>query len=489
MSTPLLSLRGVTAYYGAIQALKGVDLESTGEIVTLIGANGAGKSTLMMTICGNPRARTGQILFDGQDITTADPRDHASRPGPGARGPPHLRPHDRVRKPADGRRMVRMKNFDRTRDLVFTLFPRLKERLSQRGGTLSGGEQQMLAIGRALMSQPRLLLLDEPSLGLAPLVVRQIFGAIRQLNRETGLTVLLVEQNAFQALRLAHRGYVLVNGSITMAGTGADLLARPEIRAAYLEGAHSWPPRTAWRASEARTRPASSRGNPAAATTPQSPGQSPAASASSSPGQPKRRDRHLVAAAQWQAAPVLLGQDRGQGETLPRCGSRPQPQPLSVTVKYMAASPAVTSTPIWPSRRMCIPCLAALPTSSCATRRITSSSFGGTPCAGTEQCSVICCSGSLARPMMPRHKLSMRSASGPGARVKPNSASEISAVSRMRRSNSVTTRLVGPLAGKTVGDLRQDPRQRILGLMPKLAEIDFRRVGARTGLSHRARLL
>ncbi len=121
---------------------------------------------------------------------------------------------------------------------VFTLFPRLKERMAQRGGTLSGGEQQMLAIGRALMSRPRLLLLDEPSLGLAPLVVRLIFGAIRDLNRSTGLTVLLVEQNAFQALRLAHRGYVLVNGAITMAGTGASLLARPEIRAAYLEGAH-----------------------------------------------------------------------------------------------------------------------------------------------------------------------------------------------------------------------------------------------------------
>ena len=137
-----------------------------------------------------------------------------------------------------GAQVVKMRDYERTRDLVFTLFPRLKERLGQRGGTLSGGEQQMLAIGRALMSQPRLLLLDEPSLGLAPLVVRGIFGAIRQLNRETGLTVLLVEQNAFQALRLAHRGYVLVNGQITMAGGGAELLARPEIRAAYLEGAH-----------------------------------------------------------------------------------------------------------------------------------------------------------------------------------------------------------------------------------------------------------
>jgi branched-chain amino acid transport system ATP-binding protein len=125
-----------------------------------------------------------------------------------------------------------------TMEQVFSLFPRMRERRDQRGGTLSGGEQQMLAIGRALMSRPKLLLLDEPSLGLAPLIVKMIFNAIRELNRTTGLTVLLVEQNAFQALRLAHRGYVLVNGAITMAGTGAELLARPEIRAAYLEGGH-----------------------------------------------------------------------------------------------------------------------------------------------------------------------------------------------------------------------------------------------------------
>jgi len=137
-----------------------------------------------------------------------------------------------------GAQVVQMRNYTRLRDQVFHLFPRLKERLTQRGGTLSGGEQQMLAIGRALMSQPRLLLLDEPSLGLAPLVVRQIFTAIRELNASEGLTVLLVEQNAYQALRLAHRGYVLVNGAITMSGPGAELLARPEIRAAYLEGAH-----------------------------------------------------------------------------------------------------------------------------------------------------------------------------------------------------------------------------------------------------------
>ncbi len=239
-ASPLLRLTGVTAYYGAIQALKGVDLEVyPGEIVTLIGANGAGKSTLMMTVCGNPRARDGQIIYDGAEITHL---------------PTHVIMRRRIAQAPEGRRVFpRMSvfenlqmgagdlskaEFDRLLEQVFTMFPRLKERAVQRGGTLSGGEQQMLAIGRALMGRPRLLLLDEPSLGLAPLIVRSIFNAIRELNRQTGLTVLLVEQNAYQALRLAHRGYVLVNGSITMAGSGAELLARPEIRAAYLEGAH-----------------------------------------------------------------------------------------------------------------------------------------------------------------------------------------------------------------------------------------------------------
>ena len=240
MTAPLLKLTGVTAFYGAIQALKGVDLEvAPGEIVTLIGANGAGKSTLMMTICGSPHARHGQILYDGRDIT-ALPTHEIMHMGL-AQSPEGRRIFGRMTVHENllmGAQVVAMRNYAATRDLVFSLFPRLKERLSQRGGTLSGGEQQMLAIGRALMSQPRLLLLDEPSLGLAPLVVRQIFGAIRQLNRDTGLTVLLVEQNAFQALRLAHRGYVLVNGAVTMAGSGAELLARPEIRAAYLEGGH-----------------------------------------------------------------------------------------------------------------------------------------------------------------------------------------------------------------------------------------------------------
>lgn len=239
--TTLLSLSGVTAFYGAIQALRGIDLTvRRGEIVTLIGANGAGKSTLMMTICGNPRARTGQILHEGQDITQW-PTHRIMRRGI-AQAPEGRRIFGRMTVHENllmGAEVAGRTDIDDLLAQVFALFPRLKERMTQRGGTLSGGEQQMLAIGRALMSRPSLLLLDEPSLGLAPLVVRQIFGAIRDLNRATGLTVLLVEQNAYQALRLAHRGYVLVNGAITMAGTGAELLARPEIRAAYLEGGHA----------------------------------------------------------------------------------------------------------------------------------------------------------------------------------------------------------------------------------------------------------
>ena len=238
--TALLSLTGVTAFYGAIQALRGIDLTvDPGEIVTLIGANGAGKSTLMMTICGSPHARTGHIVHQGQDITRW-PTHQIMRRGI-AQAPEGRRIFNRMTVHENllmGAEVAGRSEIPTLLEEVFTLFPRLKERISQRGGTLSGGEQQMLAIGRALMSRPTLLLLDEPSLGLAPLVVRQIFGAIRELNRTTGVTVLLVEQNAYQALRLAHRGYVLVNGSITMAGTGSELLARPEIRAAYLEGGH-----------------------------------------------------------------------------------------------------------------------------------------------------------------------------------------------------------------------------------------------------------
>jgi branched-chain amino acid transport system ATP-binding protein len=240
LTASLLSLAGVTAFYGAIQALKGVDLDvREGEIVTLIGANGAGKSTLMMTICGSPRARTGSVVYDGVDIaglpTHEIMRMRIAQSPEGRRVFPRMSVYENLQM---GAQVTGGRDFSELLEQVYAMFPRLKERAGQRGGTLSGGEQQMLAIGRALMSRPRLLLLDEPSLGLAPLVVRHIFGAIRKLNAETGLTLLLVEQNAFQALRLAHRGYVLVNGAITMEGSGAELLARPEIRAAYLEGAH-----------------------------------------------------------------------------------------------------------------------------------------------------------------------------------------------------------------------------------------------------------
>jgi len=236
----MLKITGVHTFYGQIEALKGVDLDvKQGEIVTLIGANGAGKSTLLMTICGSPRARHGAVEFEGKAITQK-PTYEIMRMG--------------IAQSPEGRRifprMTVMENlqmgaltadptkFGEDIDKVFGLFPILKQRQGQRGGTLSGGEQQMLAIGRALMSRPRLLLLDEPSLGLAPLIVKQIFGVIRDINERQGVTVFLVEQNAFHALRLAHRGYVMVNGQITMQGTGRELLANAEVRAAYLEGGH-----------------------------------------------------------------------------------------------------------------------------------------------------------------------------------------------------------------------------------------------------------
>ncbi|KAF0098636.1 MAG: branched-chain amino acid transport system ATP-binding protein [Rhodospirillaceae bacterium] len=237
----ILSVKGVETFYGAIQALHGVDLDvARGEIVTLIGANGAGKSTLLMTICGNPRAQGGTITFDGEDIT-ALPTHQIVRRG--------------VAQVPEGRRIfARMSvyenlqmgailgdpvNFKSDLERVFAMFPRLAERRDQRGGTLSGGEQQMLAIGRALMSRPRLLLLDEPSLGLAPLIVRQIFDSIGRIAREEGVTIFLVEQNAFHALRLADRGYVLANGRVRLSGSGRELLANQEVRAAYLEGGHA----------------------------------------------------------------------------------------------------------------------------------------------------------------------------------------------------------------------------------------------------------
>ncbi len=236
--TPLLSVRGVKSFYGSVMALKGVDLDvNEGEIVTLIGANGAGKSTLMMTIFGNPRAREGRVVFAGRDITDL---------------PTHEIARLQIAQSPEGRRifprMTVLENLqmgtvvnpgaDIAADLerIYALFPRLAERRAQRGGTLSGGEQQMLAIARALMGRPRLLLLDEPSLGLAPLIAQQIFDIVRELNARDKITVFLVEQNAFHALKLAHRGYVMVNGKITLTGTGAELLKRQEVQAAYLEG-------------------------------------------------------------------------------------------------------------------------------------------------------------------------------------------------------------------------------------------------------------
>jgi branched-chain amino acid transport system ATP-binding protein len=238
VTSPLLSVRGVTAYYGRVRVLKGIDLEvNAGEIVALIGANGAGKSTLMMTVCGNPRARDGAIAFAGRDITHLPTHEIArlklAQAPEGRRIFPRMTVLENLQM---GATVAAASEFERNLDRVLTLFPRLKQRLVQRGGTLSGGEQQMLAIARALMSRPQLLLLDEPSLGLAPLIVRQIFDAIRKLNAEDGLTVFLVEQNAYHALRLAHRGYVMVNGLITMSGTGRELLDRPEVKSAYLEG-------------------------------------------------------------------------------------------------------------------------------------------------------------------------------------------------------------------------------------------------------------
>jgi branched-chain amino acid transport system ATP-binding protein len=234
----MLAVSGVHAFYGNIEALRGVDIEiGAGEIVTLIGANGAGKSTLLMTVCGNPRAARGRILFDGHDITALATFEIIRL------GIAHVPEGRRIFA-----RMTVLENlqigatvadpecFEEDLGRVFGLFPILDERQGQRGGTLSGGEQQMLAIARALMSRPKLLLLDEPSLGLAPLIVRQILEVIRELNERQKMTVFLVEQNAHHALRLAHRGYVMQTGRIMLTGAGPELLANSEVRAAYLEG-------------------------------------------------------------------------------------------------------------------------------------------------------------------------------------------------------------------------------------------------------------
>jgi branched-chain amino acid transport system ATP-binding protein len=234
MSEALLSIRQVKSFYGNIMALKGVDLDvHEGEVVTLIGANGAGKSTLMMTVFGNPRAREGQILYQGQNITSLPTHEIArlriAQAPEGRRIFPRMTVLENLQMGAEIDRLV---HFEEDLDRVTQLFPRLKERLHQRGGTLSGGEQQMLAIARALMSRPKLLLLDEPSLGLAPLIVKQIFEVIRDLNQRQGITIFLVEQNARAALKLAKRGYVLELGRVVV--EGSNLAESHKVREAYL---------------------------------------------------------------------------------------------------------------------------------------------------------------------------------------------------------------------------------------------------------------
>jgi branched-chain amino acid transport system ATP-binding protein len=236
----LLRVDDIHTFYGSIEALKGISLEvHQGEIVTLIGSNGAGKSTTLRSISGIVPPRTGHITFQGVEITGLAGHEVAelgiAQSPEGRRIFPRMTVFENLQM---GASMNGMAHFSQDLERVCTLFPRLKERLQQRGGTLSGGEQQMLAIARALMSRPRLLLLDEPSLGLAPLIVKQIFAIIKELNEKDGMTVFLVEQNAYHALKLAHRGYVMVTGNITMSGTGRELLENPQVRAAYLEGGH-----------------------------------------------------------------------------------------------------------------------------------------------------------------------------------------------------------------------------------------------------------
>jgi len=233
----MLEVSGLHTFYGNIEALRGVDVQvSQGQIVSLIGANGAGKSTLLMTICGNPRAARGHIRFEGEDITGRETyaivRMGIAQAPEGRRIFPRMTVQENLQM---GAVTTDLAHFDEDLEKVFTLFPILRSRRTQRGGTLSGGEQQMLAIARALMSRPRLLLLDEPSLGLAPMIVKQIFEVIESINRD-GVTVLLVEQNAYHALRLAHHAYVMANGRIVLQGGGRELLANEEVRKAYLEG-------------------------------------------------------------------------------------------------------------------------------------------------------------------------------------------------------------------------------------------------------------
>ncbi|NHH99054.1 ABC transporter ATP-binding protein [Oceanimonas sp. MB9] len=234
----MLHVDNICAHYGKIRALEDVTVHiEQGEIVTLIGANGAGKTTLMMSICGDPRPSRGRVLYEGQDLSGLDTaaimrRDIAIVPE-GRRIFARLTVEENLHM---GAFFVDKREHAGLMAEVFAMFPRLKERRHQRAGTMSGGEQQMLAIGRALMSKPRLLLLDEPSLGLAPIIINQIFDTIAQLREEKGMTIFLVEQNANQALKLADRGYVLENGRVVLADTGAALLVNERVRNAYLGG-------------------------------------------------------------------------------------------------------------------------------------------------------------------------------------------------------------------------------------------------------------
>lgn len=234
---PLLSLEHVSTFYGQIQALDDVSVEiRTGEIVTLIGANGAGKTSMLMTLCGDPRASSGQIFYGGREITREDTAD-IMRSGI-ALVPEGRRVFSRLTVEENlsmGGFFTDEQDYRQIYKHVLELFPRLEERLHQRAGTMSGGEQQMLAIARALMSKPRLLLLDEPSLGLAPIVIQQIFDIIAKL-RDEGMTIFLVEQNANQALKLADRGFVLENGKIVLHDSGQALLVNESVQEAYLGG-------------------------------------------------------------------------------------------------------------------------------------------------------------------------------------------------------------------------------------------------------------
>ena len=235
----MLKISNVETFYGKIQALRGVDLDvNDGEIVSLIGSNGAGKSTLLMTISGVNKAKRGNIVFNGENIENKDPHKIVDmgicQVPEGRRIFSRLTVEENLRLGAHANE--KGKYFENDIKEVYDLFPVLSDRKTQRGGTLSGGEQQMLAIGRALMSKPKVLLLDEPSLGIAPKLVNQIFVSIKNINKEKKVTIFLVEQNAKKALELADRAYVLVNGKVTIKGSGQELLKNKDIQAAYLEG-------------------------------------------------------------------------------------------------------------------------------------------------------------------------------------------------------------------------------------------------------------